>query len=116
MGGMAIALAFSSLSNFGLLAENGASDSAFIKMMAAFFHFVLIQSMAILLAIVTMAYPTIWISGATFFIFSYAILVGLATAGQLLTVGQVLNFAQSIPKAPGGSSSGEEGTSSSSEG
>lgn len=96
MGGMAIVLAFSTAKVFTILAEEGADDSYFITMMGSFFHFILVQSGAILLAVAIKAYPLVWLSGIGFCLFSYAVLVGLATAGQLLLTGKVINYAESI--------------------
>lgn len=100
MGGMAIVLAFSTAKIFRILAEDGADDSFFIQMMGAFFHFILVQSAAILVATAIKAYPVIWLSGIGFWLFSYAVLVGVATAGQLLSTGKVINFAESIKRRP----------------
>jgi hypothetical protein len=62
MGGMAIVLAFATSKSFSILAENGAKDSFFIKLIAAFFHFILVQAGAILVVVLAKAFTNIYIS------------------------------------------------------
>lgn len=98
MGGMAIVLAFATSKAFSVLAEDGARDSFFIKLIAAFFHFILVQGGAILIAVAANSYENLYLSAVGFFLFSYAVLAGVATAGQLLNSGYVLNFAASVQR------------------
>lgn len=96
MGGMAIMLAFSNRTIFSAISQKGRPDSFFMKVIANFFHFILMQTSAIVLSLLTKAYGTLPLSAAAFFVFVYAILVGLATAGQLLRTAQIFNAAGSI--------------------
>ncbi|MER9137516.1 hypothetical protein NKI20_14670 [Mesorhizobium sp. M0830] len=98
MGGMAIVLAFSSAQSFKVLSENGAADSAFLKMIGNFFHFILVQTVAIFTAVFGKGYHNEVLAAFGFFSFGYAILVAVATAGQLLNTAQVVNLAESIPE------------------
>jgi len=96
MGGMAIMLAFSNASIFSALTQRGQPDSFFLKVVANFFHFILVQTISILLAVACKAYPNDWISAIGYFSFCYALLVGVATAGQLLRTAQVFNAGGSL--------------------
>ena len=92
MGGMAITLSFVSHISFKTLTQSGSRSSIFMVMTANFFHFILMQTLAILLAILASAYPSYsFISFVGFWTFSYAILVSLATASQLLSSARIFN-------------------------
>ncbi|MGO8153214.1 hypothetical protein [Rhizobium leguminosarum] len=97
MGGMAIMLAFSNASIFGAITQKGSPTSYFVTVVANFYHFILVQTLAILSALACMAYPNDFTSAVGFFVFSYAILVGIATAGQLLGTAQIFNASASLP-------------------
>lgn len=91
MGGMAIALAFSSSDAFNALAEDGDKKSTYLIVIGNFFHFILVQTIAIVLAIISIAIPNILFSIMGIFIFFYAVLTGVAMAGQLLRVSEIFN-------------------------
>lgn len=92
MGGMAIMLAFSRSSFFEAVTQTGRSDSYFMKAIANFFHFIFLQTCAVILVLVVRAYPTsLALSGLGFFVMSYAILVALAIAAQLLHTARIFN-------------------------
>lgn len=95
MGGMAIVLAFSSTQTFKVLTEGGADDSAFLQMIGNFFHFILVQTIAIIMALLGNGYQNEVLSAFGFFMFAYAVLVAVATAGQLLNTAQVINLTAS---------------------
>lgn len=99
MGGMAIMLAFSNAEIFKAITQNGSPNSFFVTVVANFFHFILVQTIAVLLALLCKAYPNDFTSFCGYFAFSYAILVGVATAGQLLGTAQIFNASASIPPA-----------------
>lgn len=96
MGGMAIMLAFSDSRTFAIIAEKGKARSHFAKVIANFYHFILVQTLAIMLAMISNSYLFLPLSAFSFFVFAYAIFVGVATAGQLLNTGVVLNAAASL--------------------
>lgn len=98
MGGMAIMLAFSNSKIFKTVAENGEPNSYFMKIVSNFFHFILAQSFAIFLALFSLAYSNDFLSFFGYWSFIYAILVGVATAGQLLMTARVFNATASILK------------------
>ncbi|WP_245294642.1 hypothetical protein [Rhizobium rhizosphaerae] len=98
MGGMAIMLAFSNASIFRAITQSGSPTSYFVTVVANFYHFILVQTLAIILALLCMAYPNDGTSVVGFLSFTYAILVGLATAGQLLGTAQIFNASGSLPE------------------
>lgn len=91
MGGMAIMLAFSNAAIFSTLTQKGKDNSLFLKVIANFFHFILVQTIALLFALLGKAHggPVIGFFG--FWAMTYALLVALATAGQLLNTAEVFN-------------------------
>lgn len=96
MGGMAIALAFSSSDAFDVLAEDGDKNSTFLVVIGNFFHFILVQTCAIILAVVSIALPNILFTILGIFVFFYAILTGVAMAGQLLRVSEIFNAVSGV--------------------
>lgn len=97
LGGMAIMLAFSGANYFEYIAQKGKPDSYYVSVVANFFHFVLVQTIALIVAFVSKAYANDWVSGLGFLFLVYAILVGVATAGQLLNTARIFNAASSLP-------------------
>lgn len=91
MGGMAIMLAFTDAKVLRVVAQRGKPDSAFMKVIASFFHFILIQTLAIFGALISKAYSSDVVSIIGTFLFLYGVLVGLATAGQLLQTARIFN-------------------------
>lgn len=96
MGGMAIALAFSSSDAFDALAEDGAKNSTFLTVIGNFFHFILIQTVAILIAMITITYPFWLMSAVGIFFLVYAVLTGIALSGQLLMTAKVFNAVAAV--------------------
>src|SRR5690606_12202933 len=58
IGGMAITLAFSNSQIFKAVIQGGKKDSLFVKTIANFFHFILVQTLALLLAIFCKSYSS----------------------------------------------------------
>lgn len=98
MGGMAVMLAFSSSNFFKHLAEDGNPKSLFAEVIANFFHFVLVQVVGLVLALLAKGTPNFFLSLVGFFFLSYAMMVAIATAGQLLRIARILNMAASVPE------------------
>jgi hypothetical protein len=73
-----------------------------VTVVAIFYHFILVQTLAIVLALICMAYPSDGTSAVGFLSFAYAILVGIATAGQLLGTAQIFSASGSLPDPDGG--------------
>lgn len=96
MGGMAIMLAFSGSNAFKYIAQKGDQNSYFVTIVANFYHFIFFQTLAIMMAIVCKTYNLVWLSALSFWLFSYAVLVGVAVAGQLLRTAQIFNASASM--------------------
>ena len=93
LGAMAIFLAFSNENFLKLLRQGGKQNSYLMSVTAAFFHFILVQFVAIGLAVFLVAYPSIFFSGLAFWAFLYALFAGLAAAAALLDMAEILNAA-----------------------
>lgn len=97
VAGMAVFLAFAQPAALRAITEDGEPRSYFALTITAFFHFILVQAIALVLAFVGKFYVSIPLSGAGVFFLSYALLVGLAMAMQLLQTGRIINAASSLP-------------------
>ena len=91
LGGMAILLAFSNERFLRAIRASGEPNSLFMQGVAAFFHFLLIQSIAMVMALVVFAHPTDLLSGIGFFFLAYGLLSALAVAGMLMQISRVFN-------------------------
>lgn len=101
IGGMAIMLAFSEAKIFAVITQKGNERSFFLTVVANFFHFIFIQVLALALALVAKAHTNDVLSFFGFWLSVYAILVALATAGQLLRTAEVFNKAGGLPNDNG---------------
>lgn len=99
LGGMAIMLAFSGSAVFNAITQDGRPDSLFAKVIASFFHFILVQTLALIVSLLALSYPFLPISVFGFFLMTYALLTAVATAGQLLHVARIANSTASLPKS-----------------
>ena len=91
LGAMAIFLSFSNKNFLVIIRQRGKKNSYLITVMTAFFHFILMQFLALFFAFILIAYPNILISAIAFFIFMYAISCGIAAAAALLDMAEILN-------------------------
>ncbi len=91
IGGLAVILAFSNEKFVRLIRQNGKENSYFMVLTTAFFHFILVQFIAIALVIILISYQTVFLSGVAFWVFSYAIACGIAAAASLLESAHILN-------------------------
>lgn len=101
MGGMAIMLAFAGSKVFIYITQEGKQHSYFIKIVASFYHFIIVQSAAIILGIVCQTYPNWILSFFGFWAMIYALLVAPATAAQLFNTARIANVAATIPDEDG---------------
>lgn len=97
MGGMAIMLAFAGSRVFVYITEDGKKNSYFIKAVASFYHFIMAQTVAILLGIICQTYSSLLLSFFGYLSMSYALLAAPATAAQIFNTARVANIASSIP-------------------
>ena len=98
LGALAIFLAFSNETFLKLIRKRGASDSYLMAAATAFFHFILIQFVALALCLFVLAYPVALISGIAFFVFCYALSCGVAAAAAVLDMAEILNAAGKFDK------------------
>lgn len=92
MSAMAIMLAFSYSRFFQVITQNGKEDSYFMKSIANFFHYILVQTFALVVALISRSYPDFYVVSAIgFFVMIYGILVALAVAAQLLNTARIFN-------------------------
>ena len=91
LGGMAILLAISSPRLLRTIRGGGKADSLFMKTMASFFHFILVQTMAIFSALLAKSYSSDVISAFGFFFLCYGTLVAIAVAWNLFDIARIFN-------------------------
>lgn len=102
-------LAFSDAKIFSVITQKGSDASFFLKVIANFFHFIFVQVLAIMFALVSKAHSHEALSFFGFWASVYAILVALATAGQLLRTAEVFNKVGGLPpKSQDGKDSEDE--------
>jgi hypothetical protein len=91
LGALAIFLAFSSEKFLALIRQNGKPTSYFMSVVAAIFHFIIVQFVAISSIILLIAYETVFFSGLSFYLFCYAMACGIAAAAALVDTADILN-------------------------
>ena len=90
IGASAILLGFSSGPKKALHKQRGGA-SYYLKLLASFFHFSLLQFAAFILALVTMSYPSSVLSGLSFLVYSYSIFSGIGSASMIFTVSEIFD-------------------------
>lgn len=94
LAGMAIVLALSGERFTRAIRQGGKEDSLFMKVVVLFFHFILVQSLALLSAFISAAYPNLdWLAGITFFLAIYGVASAVAIAAMLLNISRIYNLA-----------------------
>lgn len=95
LAGMAIILALSGQRFLNAIREDGQPSSLFMKVVALFFHFILIQTFALVAALTSASYPSQdWLAGFAFFMAAYGITSAVAIAAMLLNVSRIFNVAK----------------------
>lgn len=92
LGALAIFLAFSNEKFLILLRQKGKPDSYLMNVVSAFFHFILVQFIAIAAVIFTMAHPWVGFSAFAFWALCYALATGIAASAALLDMADILNL------------------------
>ncbi len=90
---LAILLALSNDLVLKLMRNQGAADSLLMKTSAAIIHFVVVEFVGLILAILLLAYQHWALSALAFFTFIYAVLCGVAAAMAIFGVAQIVNHA-----------------------
>jgi hypothetical protein len=96
LGGMAIMLAFSTGRFLEAIRQKGREDSYFMKVIASFFHFTTVLGLALLLAVLSKAFPSPWLSGLGFFASVYGVLLAVATVDHLWQTAVIFNKVRQI--------------------
>lgn len=94
VGALAIILAFSSAPFFTFLTEEGENRSLFMKTVANFVHFIIVQVLALLEAILTLAHPNWLFKLLSSILLSYAIATTFSIVIQLFQMATVFNASQ----------------------
>jgi hypothetical protein len=100
IAGMAILLALSNPTAMRAITEDGEPRSYFTETIANFFHFILVQTVALILGFVGKHYSFVALSALGVLFLTYAILVGLAMAMQLLQTARIVNASSSLDNLP----------------
>lgn len=98
VGALAIVLAFSSAPVFERLAEGGEPQSFFMKLTASLIHFILVQVLALISAIVARITEVTSIDVLALFLLFYAVLVTFAAGMQLFLTAIIYNAKASLDK------------------
>lgn len=92
LGGMAIVLALSNPRLLKAITKGGNPKSLFMNLIGNFFHFIIIQTIALIAALLVFSFPDpIWLSGISFFFLTYSVLTALATAAALFNISRIIN-------------------------
>ena len=91
---LAIMLAFSSAPFFKHLTQEGDEESVFMKTVANFVHFIVVQVLALISAAICAAHPFVLFKTITSVVLFYAILTTLSTVIQLFQIATVFNASQ----------------------
>ncbi|BDW86346.1 hypothetical protein MACH21_25230 [Roseicyclus marinus] len=76
--------------------QEGGEKSFFLRVVSAFFHFVLVQISALFASVFYLAYTNNVTSAIAYFLFSYSIFAGLAAAAILVDVAEIKNEADPL--------------------
>lgn len=93
LGALAIMFSMTSGAFLKILHQDGENNSLFMKTVATFFHFMLVQIVALVLVLALEAYDHIVLSAIGFLAFSYSILCGLAAASNIVLLADLKNKA-----------------------
>jgi hypothetical protein len=96
VGALAIVLAFSSAKVFETIAEKGEPRSFFMKLTASLIHFILVQVLALVIAISAKITETPSLDVIALFLLFYAVLVTFAAGLQLFLTAIIYNAKASI--------------------
>ena len=92
LGGMAIVLAFSGGRFLTVIRQGGDDASLFMTVIANFFHFLVIQTLALISALVALSFPKLLVpSGVAFFFLAYSVTAAIASAASLFNVSRIYN-------------------------
>lgn len=96
LGSISILLAFSSETFQRLAHKERDPASYYMQVTATFFHFILMQFVALILSIMVATYEWVVLSGFGCFVFLYALLSGIAAAAALLGAADILDKSRRV--------------------
>jgi hypothetical protein len=96
VGALAIVLAFSSASVFETLAEQGEPQSFYMKLTGSLIHFILVQVLALITAIVARMVDQPFTELISLFMLFYAVIVTFAAGMQLFLTAAIYNARASL--------------------
>jgi hypothetical protein len=115
VAGMTVLLAFSDSKSLRAITQKGRADSYFVKTVANLFHFLIVQSIALILAVVASAFPKLptpfpayALSFFGLLALIYAVFVAIAAGGQLLNTAMIINKAVWTPDSKPDAASGNQ--------
>ncbi|MHC2286827.1 hypothetical protein [Bradyrhizobium barranii] len=92
---MAVVLAFPTSKIFDVIAEDGRDDSYYVDLAAKFVHFVFVQVLALVFALIATAFPFFLFSLLALVALFYAVATAVMTALALFEVAMIYNKSQS---------------------
>jgi len=95
IGSISILIGFSSGPKRALHKLRGEA-SYYLKLIASFFHFILMQFLCFALGLGLLTYPNFILSGLTFFVFSYALFSGVAAAAYVYSMAEIYDKAERL--------------------
>jgi hypothetical protein len=96
VGALAIVLAFSSAEIFRVIAQGGRPDSFFMKLVSSLVHFILVQALALVVAILAKLTESRCLDILCLVLLFYAILVTFAAALELFVTARIYNARASL--------------------
>lgn len=96
LGSLAIVFAMSSGAYVKLLHKNGDPDSLFMRLVAVFFHFILVQVLALFATLGVFSKDNAFTSGLAFWLLCYALMSGIAAAANLVLIADIKNQASPL--------------------
>lgn len=95
IGALAIMLTAPGFKVFEIIAEGGDPRSHFMIMASRLVHFIIVQSLAIVVMLIAKTYSSGWTNGVGFLLMAYALMTAVSIALTLFGLARMLNF--SVP-------------------
>ena len=96
LGALTIILGLGAFKVFKRLANEGSAESLFMRLVANFVHFIIVQSAAIFAELISEALGFVLFSAACAFLLVYFLASGIALIGQILNVAKILNASAGV--------------------
>lgn len=91
IGAMAILLAFPSTKTFSVFRENGRKDSYYMTLSATLCHFIILQSLSLLMSVVEQSMNNIYFNSIGLFLFMYSLTTSFSVCFLLYSVARDYN-------------------------